>query len=26
VQLYVPPVPLGYKGPIRKVQQEVCNW
>ena len=26
VQLYVPPVPPGYKGPIRKVQQEVCNW
>ena len=26
VQLYVPPVPPGYKGPVRKVQQEVCNW
>jgi hypothetical protein len=26
VQLWVPPVPPGYRGPIRKVQQELCNW
>jgi hypothetical protein len=26
VQLYVPPVPPGYRGPIRKVRQEICNW
>jgi hypothetical protein len=25
VQLYVPPVQLGYQGQIRNVQQEVCN-
>jgi hypothetical protein len=26
VQLWVPPVPPGYRGPIRKVRQELCNW
>jgi hypothetical protein len=26
VQLYVPPVPPGYRGPIRMVRQELCNW
>jgi hypothetical protein len=25
-QLWVPPVPPGYKGPVRKVQQEICSY
>ena len=25
VQVYVPPVPPGYRGPTRMVQQEVCT-
>ena len=26
VQAFVPPVPPGYKGPIRKVQGEICRY
>jgi hypothetical protein len=26
VQAFVPPVPPGYKGPIRRVHQEVCRY
>jgi hypothetical protein len=26
VQAFVPPVPPGYRGPIRKVQEEICRY